>query len=242
MLYPTHQKYGQVYGLVGASVGATMGLIPSVDYGNGFGNMAGSLIMSVLYVAVCYKASIFGSEFPDIDSPGSIPARKHDLIQKLFKLFHVKHRGKFSHDFASLLIVFGSLYFILELLVGPSMSYILSQGVGNSEITPFIALLSSGGFLLSLAKTYVVFCLVGAYSHLIADASTKQGVWLFWSIKIHIVPVFITRIRIGDKTPFSTIFNTGTGWEMLNRNAMTYVFLPISIILVILTIFGLKLF
>lgn len=122
------------------------------------------------------------------------------------------------------------------------MGMILKNGVGNSDVTPLIALLSGDGLLLSLAKTYVVFSLVGAYSHLIADASTKQGVWLLWSIKIHIVPVFITRIKIGGQEPFSDIFNTGTGWEMLNRNAMTYIFLPISIILMVMTIFGLHLF
>lgn len=65
MLYPTHHRYGQVYGLVGASIGASMGLLPTVEIGDGFGSMTGSLIMSVLYVAVCYQASVFGSEFPD---------------------------------------------------------------------------------------------------------------------------------------------------------------------------------
>lgn len=239
MLYPTHHRYGQVYGFGGAAIGAGLGLLPVINLSQAtsFSGLIGDIIIALLFVYVCYRGSVFGSEFPDIDSPGSIPARKHYLIQKIFKLFKVKHRGKFSHDFTSLLIVFGSIYLFLELVVGPGMKGLLALGVGNSELTPLIALLSSGGLLLRLFEVYIIFTLIGAYSHLIADASTKQGVWIFWSIKVHIVPVFITRIEIGGRKPFEQIFNTGTGWELLNRNAMTYVFLPVSIVCCLLMIF-----
>ena len=111
-------------------------------------------------------------------------------------------------------MTFGGLYLFLDFVVGPFMRSLLENGVGNAELTPLVALLSSGGLLLKLAKCYVVFSLIGAYSHLIADASTKQGVWLFWKIKIHIVPVFITKWEFGGKKPFERVFNTGTGWEM----------------------------
>lgn len=58
--------------------------------------------------------ALFGSRFPDIDSPSSIPARRHPIIQKIFVAFGVKHRGKFSHDFASIGIFFGVIYFIIK--------------------------------------------------------------------------------------------------------------------------------
>lgn len=216
MLYPTHQRYGQVFGLGGAAIGASLGLLPVValsDF-NSFSELIIEVFVVLLYVYVCYSGSVFGSEFPDIDSPGSIPARKHFFIQKLFKLFQVKHRGKFSHDFTSLFLLFGSLYLVVHLLFAPLMSGLLSLGVSNSDLMPLIALLSTDGLLSNLLEVYIIFTLLGAYSHLIADASTKQGVWIFWSLKVHIVPVFITRITIGGKQPFSQIFNTGTGWEM----------------------------
>ena len=233
MLYPTHKKYGQVFGLSSIAVGASLGLLPVVNVSsmNSFSEVSSEIFVSFLFFYVCYLGALFGAEFPDIDSPGSIPARKHYFIRRLFKLFQVKHRGVFSHDFISLLIMFGGIYLFLDFIVGPFMRSLLENGVGNAELTPLVALLSSGGLLLKLAKCYVVFSLIGAYSHLIADASTKQGVWLFWKIKIHIVPVFITNWSFGGKKPFAQVFNTGTGWEILNRNLYTYILLPISGIL-----------
>lgn len=239
MLYPTHKRYGQVFGLTGIAIGASLGLLPVVNISemNSLGEMSGEIIVSGLFMYACYQGALFGAEFPDIDSPGSIPARKHYFIRQLFKAFQVNHRGKFSHDFISLLILFGGIYLSLLLGLGPIMEGLLYAGVGNSELTPLIALFSNGGLLLNLALSYTVFALIGAYSHLIADASTKQGVWLFWSIKIHIVPVFITKWSFGGKKPFEKIFNTGTGWEMLNRNLYTYILLPISGIAGILMMF-----
>ena len=65
--------------------------------------------------------ALFGSEFPDCDSyggkmangevkKGSIPSQKHPLISKIFRTFGVKHRGKFSHDYASLALFFGIIW------------------------------------------------------------------------------------------------------------------------------------
>lgn len=248
MLHPTHHRYGQVFGFGGAAVAATLGYIPTVDLTGNFAGATGSALVALLFILVCYHASVFGSEYPDIDSPGSIPARKHFFLQKMFKLFKVKHRGKYSHDFISLLLTFGSIYLFLSFVFGPIMHQLLLSGVGDKQLTPLVALLSSDlstgedGLLLQLLKCYALFALIGSYSHLIADASTKQGVWLLWSIKIHIVPVFITKIKIGGEEPFREIFNTGTGWEMLNRNALTYVALPLSILFCLVTFLGIKLF
>lgn len=238
MLYPTHKKYGQMFGLVGIGVGASMGLMPSVEVvDSGFVEIMGDTLVVLMYAMVAYRASLFGAEFPDIDSPGSIPSQRHPVLQKLFKMFGVKHRGKFSHDFGSLLIFFGMIYLFVDMFLGSMMTDYLNSGVGNAELTPLVYLLSGEGILLSLVKVYVVFTLIGAYSHLVADASTKQGVWILWSIPVHIVPVFITKLEIGGNRPFAKIFNTGTGWEMLNRKALTYVFVPVSVLFCVMSLF-----
>jgi hypothetical protein len=229
MLYPTHKKYGQVYGFLAIPAVASFGMIPYIQLGDNVGKMLGDIIVVILYMIVAYRGALFGAEFPDIDSPGSIPARKHYLLKQTFRAFRVKHRGKFSHDFASIGILFGGIYIVVDKMFGNIMQYVLEQGVGNSELMPLIALLSSEGLVLSLLKIYILFTWIGAYSHLIADASTKEGVWFLWRFKIHVIPVWITRIKIGGNQPFRQIFNTGTGWEMFNRKAMTYVFLPLSI-------------
>lgn len=238
MLYPTHKKYGQMFGLVGIGVGAQLGLMPSVEIGDGgLAGVMGDTIVVLLYAMVAYRAGLFGAEFPDIDSHGSIPAQRHPVLQKIFQYTGVKHRGKFSHDFGSLLLFFGMIYLFVDMFLGNMMTGYLNSGVGNSELMPLVYLMSGEGILLSLVKVYVVFTLIGAYSHLIADASTKQGVWILWRIPVHIVPVFITRIEIGGNRPFAKIFNTGTGWEMFNRKALTYVFVPISVVFCIMSLF-----
>lgn len=221
MLYPTHKRYGQVFGLASIPLAVHMGMIPSVNLQDDVGKVIGDFIVVMMYVMVAYRGALFGAEFPDIDSPGSIPARKHFIIQKWFRLFGVKHRGKFSHDFVSLGLLFLGIYFGLEYGMGALMQWLLDRGLGNSELTPLVALLTSEGLLLELMKVYVLFILVGAYSHLIADASTKEGVWFLWKIRIHIVPVFITRWRIGGWQPFKNAFRTGSSWEDFNWKLMT---------------------
>lgn len=223
MLYPTHKRYGQAYAFLGIPVMIGLGYFPTVDLSNGIGSSLGNILVVLLYIFIAYKGSLFGAEFPDIDSPGSIPARKHFILQKIFKFFKVKHRGKFSHDFTSLAILFGSLYLLVDKGLGLIMEMFLLSGVGNSELTPLIALLSSDGLILSLIKTYIIFVWIGAYSHLIADATTKQGVWFLWRFRIHIIPVFITKWGIGSWRPFKRAFLTGSKWEDLNRYIMTVV-------------------
>lgn len=109
MLYPTHKRYGIFFGLMTFPIGVGLGVVPVLTGAMRASDVAMVLICS--YMAM--RGAIFGAEFPDIDSPGSIPAQKHPVIKKIFRFFGVKHRGKFSHDVFSQTMLFGSVYFLL---------------------------------------------------------------------------------------------------------------------------------
>lgn len=119
MLYKTHQRYGLLSGLMGIPVLVSIGTIPVVTLGMRFTD---AILVSFLIVYAVISA-LFGSEFPDCDSygglmdngeykKGSIPSQKHPIISSIFRFFKIKHRGKFSHDYASLTFFFGLLYVI----------------------------------------------------------------------------------------------------------------------------------
>lgn len=118
MLYKTHKKYGILWGVLGLTGAITFGLLPAM---NSSMRITDKVFLGFLmYVAM--RGAIFGAEFPDIDSPGSIPARHHPFIRKIFAFFHIAHRGKFSHDYASLAVFFGLLLFLWKLARGLLMS------------------------------------------------------------------------------------------------------------------------
>lgn len=105
MLYKTHQKFAQVFGVTGLTVAFSSGMMPTFDAGYG---LSDNLLIGAM-ILVGYSSSTFGGEFPDIDSATSVPARRYPTLRRLFKIFGVNHRGKFSHDFVSLGILFGAL-------------------------------------------------------------------------------------------------------------------------------------
>lgn len=105
MLYKTHQKFAQLFGVVGLTTAFSSTILPTFTWGY---SLSDNVLVGTL-VLMGYSASTFGGEFPDIDSPTSVPARRYPLIHKIFRLFGVKHRGKFSHDFTSLAIFFSLL-------------------------------------------------------------------------------------------------------------------------------------
>lgn len=119
MLYKTHQRYGLLSGLLGIPLLVTIGLIPIITMSMRFSDA----VLVVLMLIFSMLGALFGSEFPDCDSyggqmengkikKGSIPSQKHPTISKIFRTFGVKHRGKFSHDYASLALFFGSIWLI----------------------------------------------------------------------------------------------------------------------------------
>lgn len=140
MLYRTHTRYGQLFGVVGMIYAFSMSLIPalSLSYTGGMN----ILIMILTYLA--YRSSLFGAEFPDIDSPGSVPARKWVIIRRIFSAFDIKHRGKFSHDYISLAVFFGAFYLLgklasmflyandgLTIMVTIGLLFFIGKDIGN---------------------------------------------------------------------------------------------------------------
>lgn len=143
MLYKTHQKYGKLSGYIAIPIAVTAGLIPVITFGMRFSDAV--MVGMVLIVAVL--SASFGSEFPDCDSyggrmsngemkKGSIPSQKHPFISRMFKMFGVKHRGKFSHDYASLAVFFGLTlvatkygmeYLVKQVSQGSSLFSVVSQ-------------------------------------------------------------------------------------------------------------------
>lgn len=105
MLYKTHQKFAQLFGVVGLTSAFSASLMPTFSWGY---SISDNILVGTLII-MGYSASTFGGEFPDIDSATSVPARRYPFLRRLFTLFGVNHRGKFSHDFTSLAILFGLL-------------------------------------------------------------------------------------------------------------------------------------
>lgn len=122
MLYKTHQKFAQLFGVVGLTAAYASDILPtfSTSY-----NISDNVLIGTLIV-MGYSASTFGGEFPDIDSPTSVPARRYPLIHKIFRVFGVKHRGKFSHDYASIALFFSII------LVG--LNFLMNNFWDNQEV------------------------------------------------------------------------------------------------------------
>lgn len=124
MLYKTHQRYGLLSGLLGIPLFVSIGLIPIITKSMRFSDT----ILVLLIILYSNIFSLFGSEYPDCDSyggkmangemkKGSIPSQKHPLISKIFRLCGVKHRGKYSHDYASIGFFFGGLWVLQHFLL-----------------------------------------------------------------------------------------------------------------------------
>lgn len=107
MLYRTHKKFGVLWGVLGLIISIMVGLIPAMSDSM---RITDKIYLGWLFY-VSMRGSIFGAEFPDIDSKGSIPSRHHPFIRNIFASLGIVHRGKFSHDFASLALFFGIILF-----------------------------------------------------------------------------------------------------------------------------------
>lgn len=110
MLYKTHKKFGYLFGLTALLISLMNGWIVSLVIAQGFYNKV--LTFMIVYMAI--RGSIFGASFPDIDSPGSVPARHYPMLRRLFKGFGIKHRGKISHDYFSITVIYGVSYLVMS--------------------------------------------------------------------------------------------------------------------------------
>lgn len=102
MLYPTHRRLGIQFGEGLAVIAISSGLFSALSFK--------SLPLILLGMGLAISGSLFGAEYPDIDSPKSIPAQRHPIWRMIFQFFHVHHRGKFSHSILSQTLLWGIIW------------------------------------------------------------------------------------------------------------------------------------
>lgn len=163
MMYKTHIKIGQSSYILAIPALASIGVMPNLDPEN----LAVSALALGVTAVVGFHGASFGSGYPDIDHPTSIPARKSPILAKIFQKFGVKHRGRYSHSVDMITLTF------LLLMIGANF---LMQGLSGILPETIGAYLIGTGILAMIVRTWVVATYIGALSHLIADSLTKQGV------------------------------------------------------------------
>lgn len=149
MLYPTHRRLGIQFGMLFSIILLSVGLFSLFSLN--------SPILMIFSILILCSGSIFGSEFPDIDSPRSKPTQRHPIWKIFFNFFHIEHRGKFSHSVLSqflfwLAIWLGSILMINNMDNSNSilvMKFILGLFLGNV----FELLI---GFINSVYKSKVI--------------------------------------------------------------------------------------
>lgn len=136
MLYPTHQRFGILWGLLSFPIGVFIGTVPvmSLDMS------ANEFFMLLICCYVGMRGALFGAEYPDIDSKSSIPRKKHPIIGRVFDALGVKHRGKYSHDFFSIGLTFGTIYF-LTAVIGDRFVQQVASGNSVSGLLAYWGLL-----------------------------------------------------------------------------------------------------
>lgn len=111
MLFPTHKRAGIAFGAA-----SSLAIIGAGIYANQMSDKD-----LVLNTAVCtlliIKGGMFGAEFPDCDSPRSLPTQHYPWINYIFRLCHVNHRGKFSHSILSATLFWSALAVLMSSLV-----------------------------------------------------------------------------------------------------------------------------
>lgn len=138
-------------------------------------------------LAVMYPAATWGSVAPDLDhhweSVGmKTPANK--LFHKILHLSRPKHRSWQTH---SLLVTGGFLFLLYSLvLLGDKLF-----GVGTLGSTDWI-----------IVRLLVMGAIVGVASHLLLDALSVGGIWVYPGLKVRLVPK-------------SSFFATGSTWESI---------------------------
>lgn len=126
MLYKTHKKFGYLFGWTGLLIAFLTGSILTMTSVSSI--MDKLFVFIVSYTAI--RAAVFGACFPDIDSKGSVPARHYPFLRRLFSSFNIKHRGKVSHDYFSIFLIFTGYYMVISILVSKATTIpILAKGL-----------------------------------------------------------------------------------------------------------------
>lgn len=97
ILYPTHKRSGLLHGETLGIVFLISGMYSVLNLKTPNDQLVGVLL--------CLSGGIIGCELPDCDSPSSKPSQHYPWLHLIFELFHVEHRGKFSHSWLSQTLV-----------------------------------------------------------------------------------------------------------------------------------------
>lgn len=176
MLYKTHKKFGYTFGFIALILSFINGWLVSLGQVGGFYDRV--MVFVIVYTAI--RGAVFGSGFPDIDSPGSVPARHYPFLRRVFKLLNIKHRGPVSHDYVTVTVIFIALYYGVKKLIGIGITnhwimlaltiyvcYNFSRDIMNNIVYKFIKNKKRRKTVLKLSKPivavviYVVFVTLG---------------------------------------------------------------------------------
>lgn len=136
----------------------------------------------IVQLAVMYPMSAFGAIAPDFDHhEGSIPSRTPVALafHKLLHLTNPKHRSWQTH---SILVTGSFLLLLFAIVVYGSSTW--------------------GGTDWILIRMFVYGFTIGVLSHLVLDAMSTAGIWVYPGLKLRFVP-------------HNSYFATGSTWEML---------------------------
>src|SRR5699024_3885995 len=128
------------------------------------------------------RGALFGAEFPDIDSPTSIPRQKHKVIGRIFDIFGVKHRGKYSHDFLSIGLTFAGIYFLVHIVFERFVQAIVK---GNTT-------LGTDAYLGVLFFVYVIANMVVDAILWVANLIQNKRMWAIVNKKRVVISVMIS--------------------------------------------------
>lgn len=101
------------------------------------------------------------------DSATSIPAKRHPIIRKIFVAFGVTHRGKYSHDYASIGVTFILIY-LLVAFGGERFIGFVSQG--HDILNVFV-------YVLGLIFIHMVSMDIIEAFQWIANAQKNKKMW-----------------------------------------------------------------
>ena len=175
MMYATHKAGGALFALVGFEVLAKSNLLlPDVE--------------PWVQLIVMYPACSFGSTFPDLDHHwGSV--KEHTpfnwIVHKILHLTKPRHRSWQTHS----IWVTGSFVVLLF-----SLLYATNQ----------FGWFNLSQFALAVLNLLITGFALGIASHLFLDLCTRDGIWLFPGLKLHLAPN-------------NEHFSTGTTYETIYR-------------------------
>lgn len=172
MLYKTHKKFGYTFGFAALTLSFINGWVVSLSQVGRFYEKA--MVFIIVYTAI--RGAVFGSGFPDIDSPGSVPARHYPFLRRVFKLLNIKHRGPVSHDYVTVTVLFIGAYFGVQKLSLMGLTnhwvmlaltiyvcYNFSRDIMNNVVYKFIKDKKRRKTVLKLSKPIVAVVIYGVF-------------------------------------------------------------------------------